>query len=729
MKRLIAVISGLLVLPAFAEVVPQYYFDEMLEYADEEMTQGVEEDSVVEAETTQEATETKPSAVTSARNGNTGRVTASRAITAARQAPARNRTSTSRAVTARTATPTRVTTSRATASRAAGTPATQQTTRRQATTGANTARASIVQTDTVNSPLYTGRVAVRGSSNISSRTPTIQISNNTSSVSVESAAQATNSLNDLAEMTDFCKAQYTACMDNFCNVLDENQGRCSCSANIKNYAKTEEALEQATESLQDVAQKIQYIGLSEEEVTTIFSQTEAELSMQGASDNSDIKSDLDKIKRMILDVKSGTATATDTGLNLDLSGLLDFSLSSTGFDISTLLGTNNSTSSITNQRGEQLFKTAVARCRASVLNTCIAQGVDANTITNAYDIEIDKHCIAYERSLTEANSQMSATVRNAQSVLQKARLLVAQQKNSYDMRGCINALDACMQDDFACGSDYEYCVDPTGKYIVNGEVVVGSLPGKPGDVATKNGSTAGIPTSGLYYDTWEGNNSANYPWYAANNGNNSLTTYITATIDGLPVNNSASLSRFLQHKIGYNSEGRNYGMCMSVLNKCQSITYDKNGDYDPENSVVKEYLHRVLTQIRAQQDTILADHGENCLSTVDECLRTNGYTESASDNTKQLAAGACKSVAETCASVTGKDLKGDVTDWIRALMNEACPSSATGTYPNCQCATGTTYNPNTNECAVTCVSGSTGYYPDCKCSDSKTYNRTTNTCS
>ena len=80
----------------------------------------------------------------------------------------------------------------------------------------------------------------------------------------------------------------------------------------------------------------------------------------------------------------------------------------------------------------------------------------------------------YERNLTDSNEEMSQTVRNAKSVLQRARLMVAQQKNAYDLRGCVNALDSCMQDDFVCGSDYENCIDPTGKYVVNGAIVVGS---------------------------------------------------------------------------------------------------------------------------------------------------------------------------------------------------------------------------------------------------------------
>ena len=129
--------------------------------------------------------------------------------------------------------------------------------------------------------------------------------------------------------------------------------------------------------------------------------------------------------------------------------MLDFTIDSTGFDLSSFLGGfGTNANGINNQRGEELFKTATNRCKANVLKACTAQGVDGSLITNAYDLEIDKECIAYERSLNDSNDQMVATVRNAKSVLQKARLLVEQSKNEYDMRGCINALDSCMQDEY-----------------------------------------------------------------------------------------------------------------------------------------------------------------------------------------------------------------------------------------------------------------------------------------
>ena len=681
MKRFIAVLSGLLVLPAFAEVAPIFY-DGVIEYSDEEPS-GEEIDAATE--TVVVAPVVQPSSV----NPRTANRNASRAVPSTASAnvssranagrvTASNRTA-SNAVTARTATnaSARGTVSRvSTRAARSATNGTQQiaTTRRaMQTTPTTAARASIVQTDTVNTPLYTGRVSSRASA-VRARIPTISSTSSSVVTTAESAADATQSMDELAQITDFCKAQYTSCMDNFCNVLDDNQGRCSCSKNIKNYAKTEEALKAATEALQDVAQQIQYIGLSSDEIETLFTQTEAEIQMQSTQDNTQLKNDLDRIKNLIVDVKGGSAsTVSDAGMGFNLSGLLDFSIDSTGFDLASLFGTTTAdTSSISNQRGETLYKTAAARCKSAVLTNCAAQGVDISVIANSYDMEIDKQCIAYERSLTDTNAEMNQTVRNAKGVLQRARLMVAQQKNSYDLRGCVNALDSCMQDDYVCGTDYEYCLDPTGKYIVDGEIVVGSTPGY---VVSSSALTApGIDygESKTLYSTWFYDN--NKYAFGTDNDKGTLADYINKTVTSTAQTQTSDImSNYLLYKIGYNEDGKNYGMCMSVLNKCQDYTYTgttaANRTYNPANDVVKEYLQRTLTKIKVAQDEVIADYAENCITDVSSCLATNNYEKS-----NNIAINACRAQIRTCMSVNGDTTQDpdptQMKDWVSTMLGE-----------------------------------------------------------
>ena len=707
MKRLIVVLSGLLVLPAFAEVAPAYYYDDVIEYSDTDIDSDVDDVVIADdADVAQNTGKTSVPTVASRTVANTNSRAAAaspRATASGRVASARNNATSSRTVTARTATTSRANVSRANVSRAAATSsANKNVSARRAVSNTTAARASIVQTDTVNTPLYTGRVGVRGQS-VTTRVPTVRMAAaSTTTDTSKTSSTSTTDMDELAQVTDFCKAQYQSCMDNFCNVLDDNQGRCSCSKNLKNYEKTEAALKQATEDLQDVAQKIQYIGLSKDEVETLFTQTEAELKMQGSSDNSQLKTDLDKIKSLIVDVKSGSASSvSDSGLNFDLSGLLDFTVSSTGFDLSAFLGNSSNTSSISNQRGEQLYKTATARCKAAVLNTCSAQGVDVSVITNAYDLEIDKQCIVYERALTDSNDQMASTVRNAKSVLQKARLLVAQQKNTYDLRGCVNALDSCMQDDFVCGSDYENCLDPTGKYIVDGKIVVGSTPGQKvdADVAAPKYYTDNL------YATWNYGDKKN-AW----GDDGTLSDYITQTVTNSNVTKTSEImSNYLQYKIGYNADGKNYGMCMSVLNKCQDITYKgagQNKTYDPQNNVVKEYLQRTLTQIKAKQDELLASYAETCISDVSSCLGQNGYSTSSTTTTSQsaknIAINACRASIVTCMSVNGMTNVTPTPDSMISWVSAVIDKSATTEQP--------TPKPSGPNLYVTCATCKNGGY-------------------
>lgn len=707
MKRIVAVLSSLLVLPAFAEVAPDVFYDDGVEYYDDgELQYGVDMDYVVDTESdidnadtgapviktaTQKAANTRTSGrVVSSRTVPTagGRITSgtpasSRAV-AARGNNSQNTTArttsrttasrtTARPTASRSANASRTVASRSAASRSVATSRAATATQARGNTSAGVARAGFTQLTTTSAPLYNSnaRVGIRGSGAVGNRMSTVRSGTYGMYSSVSTAdTVSTTEMETLQELTDYCKASYAQCMDSFCNVLDDNQGRCSCSKNLQNYSKSEEALKTATEALQDVAQQIQYIGLTGDEVATLFTETEAEIALSDGKDTSDLKKDLDKIKDMIVAVKQNNATSTSSsGLSLDLSGLLDFSFSDTGFDLASLFGDNN-TSSINNQRGEDLYKTATARCKATVLNGCTAQGVDASVITNSYDLEIDKQCIVYERALTESNDQMSRTVRNAKTVLQRARLMVAQQKNAYDLRQCISELDSCMQDDFVCGSNYTNCLDPTGKYIVNGSIIVGSTPGVPG-----GGLESGATTASGLYTVWNYGNNLN-AWGTGGSVSGYVSDKIIDNIKDFSNDSDGSMARFLQNKIGWLSdEGKNMGMCMSVLNKCQDSTYtagrSSTKKYAPDNPVIKNYLERVAVQIKSAQDTLLADYAEDCISDVSSCLSQNGYDENNPSSTKsRIAISACASVIRTCKSVNG-----DCT--VCESVNNNCPEIGT----------------------------------------------------
>ena len=743
-KRFICVLSGLLVLPAFAELAPVYYED-IVEYTDDTADVEDAENSIqsvaqknVQQRTNSNRSTSASRAVAAGTNASSRSDTPSRAVASSRTTTAEA----TRGTVART-TKTPVTAARvaANASRTVASRSTQNTKpvasrvgvySSKVMSGDRTEGGITVIPGAPNASLSnqsgTSRVSVanrRASTRLS--TPVVSSNTTTTTITQEDVSATTSNLTNIAELTDYCKAQYAACMDNYCNILDDNQGRCSCSKNIKNYEKTEQTLAAATEDFQNVVQQIRYIGLTSDQIEALFTETEAELTMKSTTDSSRLKNNLDSIKKKIVDVSTPSAASTVTsGLTLDMNGLLTADFSQ-GFDLNSFLNMNNNSASVSNQRGEQLYKTAAGRCKTAVLNSCTTQGIDANIITNAYDLEIDKQCVLYERALNDANAEMKQNVTNATTILQQARLLLAQNKNSYDLRGCVAAIDSCMQDEYICGQDYELCLDPTGKYLANGEIVKGGTPGVSGGqprtkdeicstacelglescgdcdrTETTNGGVTTIritcPVSqngthtcvlkeswtsgGMYnlYSVWDYNGSKYNAWSVGEKEN--LGGYIDDVLDEWKTEYKNSdkktyttnMAMYLLQKIGYiDSNDKVHGMCASVMKQCQDYTFKTNRtkkSYIPNNEVIRQYLGNTLAKMKTQQDAIIADYAEDCRNDVASCLATNGYDENATNSTAtKTAINACAAEITTCMSVGGYQITDGVKLTLRAMSD------------------------------------------------------------
>jgi hypothetical protein len=722
-KRFISVLSGLLVLPAFAEVTPAYHND-MIEYSDSAIDVENNDSKTAGQRPVINRSTSVSRVISSGNNASTRTNTSSRAVassqrTATNEAP--------RGTVARTAKTQNV------ATRSANTTTDAKVTSRTAQTQKPVASRIGVTGKAVlsgNSVVLTGtgqssRIGITNRRS-STRVASVSATNNTPVLTQEEVTATTDNMTAIAELTDYCKMQYAACMDNYCNVLDDNQGRCSCSKNVKNYEKTEAALAQVTESFQNVVQQIRYIGLSKDQVESLFTETEAELTMKSTSDSSRLKNSLDSIKKKILDVStpSASSTAITNGLSLDMNGLLTADFTA-GFDLNSFLNmNNNSADSVSNQRGDQLYKTASSRCKAAVLNSCAAQGIDTSVITNSYDLEIDKQCVLYERSLVDANAEMKQNVTNATTILQQARLLLAQNKNSYDLRGCVAAIDSCMQDDYVCGNDYELCLDPTGKYISDSEIIKGSTPGVSGGQVRTKPTSCAMEDADVYnpsclatyfsggmfysYTTWDYTCSDTAAGASSGTGvfrhncnawsigpNENLGGYIDYHLSQWKSNYkslkdttvSDYVAMYLLQKLGYiDDNDKVHGMCASILKQCQDYTYSGTSSkkskkkYVADNEVIRQYLATVLPKIKVQQDAVIADYAESCRTDVQSCLSTNGYEEDNTTSTaSKTAINACAGEITTCMSVGGYQITEGATltlramsDWVDSML-KSCP--------------------------------------------------------
>lgn len=491
-----------------------------------------------------------------------------------------------------------------------------------------------------------GRATIAGTdiqtgSNLETSARSVSARATTNTTTRESIAEAKERLEQTAELNKSCQEQYNECMDQFCAVIDANQKRCSCSANLSNYTKVEQAVKDANTQLNEVAQRIRYVGLSADEIRAIMTATEAEEALSGTKDTTETRNMLEEIENLIKDPSSATSYSADTYSGLDLD--LDFSSDLT--DIFSLDFLSSDTGSFSNLRGTELYNAAKKRCN-TILTQCKEVGATSQQITGNYDLAIDKDCIAYEQGLTKMNETLVSNVRSANRMLQKARLAVLQNKNQYDAKGCIAALDECMTDEMVCGAEYTKCLDPTKKYIdENGSVVLGQ------DITD-------ITDFMKTYNNARINRTFLASAYSMGISDSSCKTDVSTTDDENTTvvgNNGACIAKYLLQKIGTKQNVTDEGLCRAVLDKCQNYTYDSNGNYQPYNDVVVNYVQRAMVNIKAAQSKIISDYASTCMVDIATCYnqqvtQVNSWSSSASINSiYNVMRGACRNVALTCA--------------------------------------------------------------------------------
>ena len=546
--------------------------------------------------------------------------------------------------------------------------------------------------------------------NIANRAATIKINTktNTKPVSAADVSAAKDLLEQTASLNKSCQEQYNECMDQFCAVVDSNQKRCSCSANLSKYASVQDAVTRANDELNTVAQRIRYVGLSADEIRAIMSETEAEAELDGTRDTSETRSMLSKIESLI---KDPTTHTTNVGDNEDFFGLdidLDFT-DENNADIFSLDFLNNENDSISSKRGTALYNAAKRRCK-TILNNCTDVGATSNQITGNYDLAIDKDCIAYEQGLKKMNQTLQSNVRSAGLMLQKARLAVLQNKNQYDAKGCIGALESCMTDDMVCGSDYAKCLDPTKKYIdENGSVVLGT------DITNIT-------------DFMENFNNA-----AINGEKLASATSVSMTEDSCKSannNDGTCVIKYLLTKIGTGATVKDGGLCRAVLDKCQQYTYNASGDkYNPYNDIVVNYVQRAMVNIKSSQQQIISDYASSCMTDVAACYnqqvtQVNSWSSVASvSSIKGVMTGACRNVALTCAYAVFANMcsvgEQNAINWV--LQGET-PTTTANNQECVPCDSTSAANQSR------CIEGiSEIFYQSLLCPENSTYSTTCNT--
>lgn len=423
------------------------------------------------------------------------------------------------------------------------------------------------------------------------------------------------------QVTDQCLSIYYNCMDDICANVNDVLGRCACSPNAQQYTEMLATLRNTGNDLQDIVRNIQYLGLTRDEVESLFTRTEAELALEGMNFGADDQSGL---RSMILGVWDELPDINDIGTAgsrggfgrgfgggfFDLDSLGDFG------DFSTMFGggTRKQFDDIANMSGTDLYRAAKNKCQ-SVLTECQKKRVDVELMQAKYDVEIGKACVVIRDDLDDSIRNAQNMVRNARMILERARFQVAQEKNILDMKGCVQELDKCMTDDFVCGKNYARCIDGTGQFVSSDgkDVVPGS------DLIFMQhylwGSRFDYQVLSGFAPVTAGGTNRIEPFRVSNDGRHTVNS------------NAARVVQLLAAKIGHiDNQGHiGAGFCAGVMRQCQRLAYHGTGGsgalYNPNNEVVKNYLLQALPRIRSAQDSFIANFQTQCVSDLRSCYQ------------------------------------------------------------------------------------------------------------
>ncbi len=210
-----------------------------------------------------------------------------------------------------------------------------------------------------------------------------------------------------------CRAEYRACMDEFC-LLDESEGaRCACSENI-NLAKSKI---QEIQQIQSDADNLYTEGVEREQLGAkaklVFGESEQAKKSSRASGLSFAEW-----------ISSGN-TNDEESLDADV-------------DI-----------------GDGLYAMAAEFCQ-SKLDAC-SDKADMEEMLYARQIVAD--CKAFDSYLADQKLNAQANKRTAEAAVRKARLEMLDTTNKYNRGECLLAYKSCIADKGGCGANFENCLD------------------------------------------------------------------------------------------------------------------------------------------------------------------------------------------------------------------------------------------------------------------------------
>lgn len=246
-----------------------------------------------------------------------------------------------------------------------------------------------------------------------------------------------------------CKNAYFNCMDQFCQLKNDDYRRCSCSNRVFNLEEIRDVMQDATDQLTVFTENLDVVGMTAAQATAMKTATEGENAL--TADTSASKQLLQAIMNSIRGEDS-----TVSGKYSDLNSI------TLAFDTANAFGTADSGQIIASYNGQNLYNAVYPQCRSAVKADC--NDAQLQRAITAYLMAIEQDCNAVESAIENRQKEMKSAVRESNALLDLARVENRKNHNSSNMAQCLTEVENAVLSEEVCGSGYHKCLD-NGEFI------------------------------------------------------------------------------------------------------------------------------------------------------------------------------------------------------------------------------------------------------------------------
>ena len=256
-----------------------------------------------------------------------------------------------------------------------------------------------------------------------------------------------------------CKSAYFQCMDQFCQLKNDDYRRCSCSDRVIDLAEVRQNLDETNTKLTEFTDNLSVVGLTAAQATA----------MNTASDGENALTADASASKALLQAIMNSIRGEDASVGGKMSNLDSINIS---FDTTNAFGMTDSAQLVASYNGTALYNAVFPNCRTAVKNDC--NDASLQRAVTAYLMAIEQDCNTVQTALSNKQKDLKSAIREGSAMLDLARIENRKKHNSDDLTSCINNIETAILSEEVCGANYHKCLD-NGQFIdvTTGAPIVG----------------------------------------------------------------------------------------------------------------------------------------------------------------------------------------------------------------------------------------------------------------